>query len=247
MRLAAIPARHRMSALALLLSLFHSNCAQPTAEERARAVLEEAAEAMGGLEALEGIENITRKGSLQANALGQAHLASESLSIRASRPYTQIIDFAGSRQVSLTGQPGTAQVANLEKGGYRDVRGVALRAMASSLLRLYKKEWDRDIAKFLVHVLSEQGQVEGVEEAVLEGRSHQVVHPTAPGWHCLPGLCGRLHPPDLAVGLYRGPGTFWRREKGKELFRLSASRQGPASLLRCQEGHGSGDSDSRVV
>ena len=179
MRLAAIPARHRMSALALLLSLFHSSCAQPTTEEWGRAVLEEAAEAMGGLEALEGIENITRKGSLQANSLGQAHLASEPLSIRPSRPYTQIIDFAGSRQVSLTGQPATAQVANLEKGGYRDVRGVALRPMASSLLLRYKKEWDRDIAKFLVHVLGEQGRVEGVEEAVLEGRSHQVVHV----WH----------------------------------------------------------------
>ena len=60
-----------------LAFLFQLNCAEPTPQEQARRVLEDAAEAMGGLEALHNIENISREGNAQRSSLGQARASSE--------------------------------------------------------------------------------------------------------------------------------------------------------------------------
>ena len=63
----------------LLIVLFQLNCAPLTPEDQGRQVLEEAAEAMGGLQALEAIETITRKGTRTRNSLGQGHVTTDRL------------------------------------------------------------------------------------------------------------------------------------------------------------------------
>ena len=99
-----------------LMVLFQANCAQTPAEQ-GRQALEEAAQAMGGLEALHEIENISREGTTQPSSLGQARTASERLYVQPSRPYTQIIDFTVPRQVEMTGAARTLRVTDWEKEG----------------------------------------------------------------------------------------------------------------------------------
>ncbi|MEE8348439.1 MAG: hypothetical protein V3R94_02640, partial [Acidobacteriota bacterium] len=60
----------------LLLQLY---CAPQDPIKEGRRVLEQAAEAMGGVAALGGIETISRQGTKQRSSLGQARIASERL------------------------------------------------------------------------------------------------------------------------------------------------------------------------
>jgi hypothetical protein len=63
------------------------NCAPAIPAEQGREVLEEAAQAMGGLEALGAVENITRQGTTQPSSLGQARSTRERLYVQPERPY----------------------------------------------------------------------------------------------------------------------------------------------------------------
>jgi len=153
--------------------LFQLHCAPQDPIEEARRVLEQAAEAMGGVAALGGIETISREGTKQRSSLGQARVASERLYVQPTRPYTQIIDFTVPREVEPGGS-GNIRVTDWVKGGYnRDSR--SLRVAQIRQLEAYKKEWDRDIAHFLVHALGEESQIEGISEGIVEERPHRVV------------------------------------------------------------------------
>jgi len=170
------------SRFVLVLSLFlmvflQANCAQTPAEQ-GRKALEEAAQAMGGLEALGEIKNIRREGTTQPSPLGQARSASERLYVQPSRPYTQIIDFTVPRQVEITGAAGILRVTDWEKGGYRESRGTVF-PLEPRHLNGTRKEWDRDIAKFLVYALGEESTIEGIGQSELEGRPHRVVSVTS--------------------------------------------------------------------
>ena len=61
----------------LLAAALHLNCGDRIHAEQGRRVLEEAAEAMGGMETLRAIENITRQGNVKRARAGQSRLASE--------------------------------------------------------------------------------------------------------------------------------------------------------------------------
>ena len=155
----------------LLLQLY---CAPQDPIEEGRRVLEQAAEAMGGVDRLGGIETISRQGTKQRSSLGQARVASERLYVQPTRPYTQIIDFTVPREVEPSGSKGNIRVMDWVKGGYnRDSRN--LRVAQIRQLGAYKKEWDRDIAHFLVHALGEESQIEGISERIVEERPHRVV------------------------------------------------------------------------
>ncbi|MDA2934705.1 MBL fold metallo-hydrolase [Acidobacteria bacterium AH-259-D05] len=157
------------------LVLFQLNCTAPTPAEQGRQVLEEAAEAMGGLEALDGIDNITREGNSQRSSLGQGHVTTDRLLVGRPSPFKQIIDFTVPREVDLSGSREVPTVADWEKGGYRNVFGMALRPLEPQQLRGTKTEWDRDIAKFLVHALGDGSTIDGISEGTVEGKPHQVV------------------------------------------------------------------------
>ncbi len=159
----------------LLMVLFQLQCASQSIAEEGQQVLEEAAEAMGGLQALEAIENITRQGTRQRNSLGQGRVTTERLNMRSPGPYTQIIDFTVPREVNLSGSRETVQLADWNRGGYRDVSGAALRPLEAAQLAGYGAEWDRDIARFLVHALSADSSIKGISEDVLEEKPHQVI------------------------------------------------------------------------
>ena len=157
--------------LILLLQLY---CAPQDPIEEGRRVLEQAAEAMGGVGTLRGIETLSRQGTKQRSSLGQARVASERLYVQPTRPYTQIIDFTVPREVEPSGSGGNIRVTDWVKGGYnRDSR--SLRIAQIRQLGGYKKEWDRDIAHFLVHALGEESQVEGISEGMVEEQPHRVV------------------------------------------------------------------------
>ena len=159
----------------MLIVLFQLNCAPLTPENQGRQVLEEAAEAMGGLQELEGIKTITRKGSRTRNSLGQGHVTTDRLLMGSPGPFTQMIDFDGPREVNLTGSREAIQLADWNKGGYRDVFGSALRPLEATQLQRYRIEWDRDIAKFLVHALRIESSIKGISEAAVDGTSHHIV------------------------------------------------------------------------
>ncbi|MCH8820334.1 MAG: MBL fold metallo-hydrolase [Acidobacteria bacterium] len=169
---------HHTSVVLLVsfLVLFQLNCAEPTPQEQARRVLEDAAEAMGGLEALRGVENITRRGNRQANSLGQARVTAERLLVGSPGPYTQIIDFTVPREVNLSGEREIIQVADAQKGGYRDVQGRALRPLEPGQMEGYQIEWDRDIVKFLVHALGDESSIEDYESTTLDDQRVHVAH-----------------------------------------------------------------------
>ena len=161
------------------LILFQLSCAQPTPAEQGRQLLEQAAEAMGGLASLEGIENITRVGTSQRSSLGQGHVTTERLLIGRASPFKQIIDFTVPREVGLAGDREIPTVADWEKGGYRNVFNMALRPLEPQQLTGYKTEWDRDIAKFVVHALGDGSTIEGASEnqvtlRFIDGTTYQV-------------------------------------------------------------------------
>jgi len=159
----------------LLIVLFQLNCAPLTPEDQGRQVLQEAAEAMGGQQALEAIETITRKGNRTRNSLGQGHVTTDRLLMGSPGPYTQMIDFDGPREVNLTGPREAIQLADWNKGGYRDVFGSALRPLEATQLQRYRIEWDRDITKFLVHALGIKSSIKGISEAAVDGKPHHIV------------------------------------------------------------------------
>ncbi len=148
--------------------LFQLNCAEPTPQEQARRVLQDAAEAMGGLEALRNIENIYREGHAQRSSLGQARVTSERILVGSPSPYKRIVDFTVPRELNLSGPTEIIQVADAKKGGYRSVQGRALRPLEPGQMDRYQIEWDRDIAKFLVHALGEESTIEGYDQTVNE-------------------------------------------------------------------------------
>ncbi len=159
----------------LLIVLFQLNCAPLPPEVQGRQVLEEAAEAMGGLQELEAIETIIRKGTRTRNSLGQGHVTTDRLLMGSPGPFTQMIDFDGPREVNLTGPREAIQLADWNKGGYRDVFGSALRPLEATQLQRYRIEWDRDIAKFLVHALRIESSIKGISEAAVDGTPHHIV------------------------------------------------------------------------
>jgi glyoxylase-like metal-dependent hydrolase (beta-lactamase superfamily II) len=159
----------------LFIVLFQLNCAPLTPEVQGRQVLEEAAETMGGLLALEAIETITRKGIRTRNSLGQGPVTTDRLLMGSPVPFTQMINFDGPREVNLTGPREAIQLADWNKGGYRDVFGSALRPLEATQLKGYRTEWDRDIAKFLVHALGIKSSIKGISEAALDGKPHHIV------------------------------------------------------------------------
>ena len=167
--------------LIAVLVAFQLGCATQTPQQQAQDVLREAADAMGGLEALAAIENINREGQSQRSSLGQGHVTTERVLLGRPSPFKQWIDFTGAREVGLSGSREIPTVADWEKGGYRDVFGMALRPLEPHQLTGYKTEWDRDIARFLVHALGEESTIQGISEAQLEGRLQDVVSVEYPG------------------------------------------------------------------
>jgi glyoxylase-like metal-dependent hydrolase (beta-lactamase superfamily II) len=131
-------------------------------------VLQDAAEAMGGLEALRNIENIYREGHAQRSSLGQARVTSERILVGSPSPYKRIVDFTVPRELNLSGPTEIIQVADAKKGGYRSVQGRALRPLEPGQMDRYQIEWDRDIAKFLVHALGEESTIENYDQTVNE-------------------------------------------------------------------------------
>jgi len=158
-----------------LAVLFQLNCAEPTPQEQARRVLEDAAEAMGGLEALRNIENISREGNAQRSSLGQARVTSERLLVGSPSPYRKVIDFTVPRELNLSGEREIIQVADAKKGGYRSVQGRALRALEPWQMDRYQTEWDRDIAKFLVHALGDDSTLEDYSRVDIDDKPYHVV------------------------------------------------------------------------
>ena len=162
------------------LVLFQLSCAQSTPAEQGRQLLEQSAEAMGGLASLEGIENITREGTSQRSSLGQGHVTTERLLVGRASAFKQIIDFTVPRELGLAGDREIPTVADWEQGGYRNVFGMALRPLEPQQMAGYKIEWDRDIAKFLVHALGSGSTIEGVSEnqvvtvQFIDGTTYQV-------------------------------------------------------------------------
>ncbi|MEE2823154.1 MAG: MBL fold metallo-hydrolase [Acidobacteriota bacterium] len=156
---------HRLFVLTFtFLVLFQFSCTQTTPTEQGRQALIQTAEAMGGLEVLGEIQNITRQGTSQRSSLGQARVTTERLLKGQPSPFKQIIDFTVPREVGLAGDREVPTVADSQKGGYRNVFGMALRPLMPHQLSGYKKEWDRDIAKFLVHALGNESTIEGMGE-----------------------------------------------------------------------------------
>jgi glyoxylase-like metal-dependent hydrolase (beta-lactamase superfamily II) len=167
--------------LIAVLFAFQLGCASQTPQEQAQSVLTEAADAMGGLEALAAIENISREGQSQRSSLGQGNVTTERLLVGRLSPFKQLIDFTVPREVGLSGSREIPTVADSEKGGYRNVFGMALRPLEPQQLDGYETEWDRDIAKFLVHALGEESTIQGISESQLDGRLHDVVSLEYPG------------------------------------------------------------------
>ncbi len=159
----------------LLISLLQLNCGSQPATGRGQQVLEESAEAMGGLQALGAIENITRQGTRQTSSLGHGRDTSERLNVTPARPFTQIIDFTVPREANGSSSTQIGQMEDWVKGGYQNVAGRALRALEPKHMKAYRKEWDRDIAKFLVHALGEESRIAGITESTVAGQLHQVV------------------------------------------------------------------------
>ncbi len=63
--------------LILFIVVPQLSCAPATPAEQGRQILEDAAEAMGGLAALDAIENIDRQGTRQVSSIGHGRLTTE--------------------------------------------------------------------------------------------------------------------------------------------------------------------------
>ncbi len=63
--------------LILLIVVPQLSCAPATPAQQGRQILEDAAEAMGGLAALNAIENIDRQGTRQVSSIGHGRLTTE--------------------------------------------------------------------------------------------------------------------------------------------------------------------------
>ncbi len=159
----------------LLTVIPQLNCTRQTSAEEGRQVLEAAALAQGGLEALGAIDNITRIGTRQISSFGHGRLVSEALYVQPARPYNHTVDFTVPRELVLSDTGAVAQMVDSVKGGYRSSGRGALSPMEAARLERYRTEWEKDMAKFLVAALGEESSVEGVSDAVLEGQPHQVV------------------------------------------------------------------------
>ncbi|MEE8460821.1 MAG: hypothetical protein V3S50_01710, partial [Acidobacteriota bacterium] len=105
--------------LIVVLFAFQLGCGSQTPQEQARDVLIEAADAMGGLEALASIQNISREGQSKRSSLGQGHVTTERLLVGRLSPFKQWIDFTVPRELGLSGSREIPTVADWEKGGYR--------------------------------------------------------------------------------------------------------------------------------
>ena len=177
MRVSDLKQENRLFVLAIsLMTLLQLGCAtQQTPARQGRETLEEAAQAMGGLEALSAIENITRQGTVQTSSLRHGRLSTESAWVQPARPFNQTIDFTVPRELTFRISGGVVSMADGVKGGYRDIAGRTLTSLDANQLGEYRTHWNRDIARFLVHALGEESGIEGVSKSVLEGQPQQVV------------------------------------------------------------------------
>lgn len=148
-----------------LIVLSQLSCAPADPAQQGRQILEDAAEAMGGLAALDAIENISRQGTRQISSIGHGRLTSEPAWVQPARPYHHVIDFTVPRDLVLNPRGAVVAMSDANRGGYRDVLGRTLVSADGNNLRASRKEWDRDIARFLVHALGQGSNIEGVSEA----------------------------------------------------------------------------------
>lgn len=159
-----------------LITILQLGCAaQQTPAQQGRETLEEAAQAMGGLDAPGAIENLTRQGTLQRSSLRHGRLSSESAWVQPARPFYQTIDFTVPREITLSTSGSVASMADDVKGGYFEFAGRKY-PMDAPRLDESRANWNRDIARFLVHALGDGSEIEAVSESILEGQPHNVVH-----------------------------------------------------------------------
>ncbi len=145
--------------LILLTVITQLDCTPQTPAEKGRQVLEEAALAMGGLEALGAIDNITRIGTRQISSFGHGRLTSEALYVQPARPYNLTVDFTVPRELVLSDTGAVAQMVDSVKGGYRNAGRGAFSPMEAARLVRYRTEWEKDMAKFLIAALGEESSV----------------------------------------------------------------------------------------
>ncbi len=161
----------------LMITILQLGCAaQQTPAQQGRETLEEAAQAMGGLDAPGAVENLTRQGTIQRNSLRHGRLSSESAWVQPARPFNQTIDFTVPREITLSTSGGIASMADDVKGGYRNLSGGRVSPMDALRLGGFRTNWNRDIARFLVHALGEGSEIEAVSVSSVEGQPHNVVH-----------------------------------------------------------------------
>ncbi len=178
MRVSDLKQKSWLSVLSIpLVTILQLGCSpQQTSAQQGRETLEEVAQAMGGLDALRAIENITRQGTAQTSSLRHGRLSTESAWVQPARPFNQTIDFTVPREITFRISGGVVSMADGVKGGYRDIAGRTLTTLDASQLGEYRTEWNRDIARFLVHALGEESEIEAISESILEGQPQQVVH-----------------------------------------------------------------------
>lgn len=150
--------------LILLIVVPQLSCAPANPAQQGRQTLEDAAEAMGGLAALTAIENIDRQGTRQVSSIGHGRLTTEPAWVQPARPYHQVIDFTVPRDLVFNPRGDVVAMSDSTKGGYRDVLGRTLVSADGTSLSASRKEWNRDISRFLVHALGQGSTIEGVSE-----------------------------------------------------------------------------------
>ena len=125
MRVSDLKQEYGLFVLAIsLMTILQLGCAaQQTSAQQGRETLEEAAQAMGGLDALGAIENITRQGTAQTSSLRHGRLSTESAWVQPARPFNQTIDFTVPREITFRISGGVVSMADGVKGGYRDIAG----------------------------------------------------------------------------------------------------------------------------
>lgn len=175
MKSSELKSQYWLFLLILLTVITQFNCTPQTPAEKGRQVLEEVALAMGGLEALGAIDNITRIGTRQISSFGHGRRTSEALYVQPARPCNHTVDFTVPRELVLSDTGAVAQMVDSVKGGYRNAGRGAFSPMEAARLVRYRTEWEKDMAKFLVTALGEESSFDGVSDSVLEGRPHQVV------------------------------------------------------------------------
>ncbi len=119
MKFSELKYRYGLFVLIQLTVVTQFSCTSQTPAEEGRQVLQDAALAMGGLEALGAIDNITRIGTRQISSFGHGRLTSEALYVQPARPYNHTVDFTVPRELVLSDTGAVVQMVDSVKGGYR--------------------------------------------------------------------------------------------------------------------------------